>query len=330
MTRRMTRRSVLFAAPRRIEVAHDDIPSPREGEVLVRTLVSGISAGTELHVYRGDIPEGVLLDESLSSLQEPFRYPATYGYASVGEVVDDGRRVFAFQPHVSHYVAREDELYELPEDLSSEAAALWASVETAVNLVLDARPLVGERVLVVGQGVVGLATTSILSRFPLGELWTVEPIESRRAASERCGAGRSFHPDTADTADEASNLEDFDLTIELSGTSSGLDRAIAATGFEGRVVVGSWYGDKPSPVDLGTHFHRGRIRLISSQVSHIGSPLLSRWTKKRRMDVAANALSLLPAEAIITHRFPVERAADAYALIDERADECLQVLLTYT
>ena len=178
----MTRRSVVFAAPRRIEVANDDIPSPREGEVLVRTLVSGISAGTELHVYRGDISEGVLLDESLPSLQEPFRYPVTYGYASVGEVVDDGRRVFAFQPHVSHYVAHEDELYELPEDLSSEAAALWASVETAVNLVLDARPLVGERVLFVGQGVVGLATTSVLSRFPLGELWTVEPIESRRAA----------------------------------------------------------------------------------------------------------------------------------------------------
>ena len=325
----MTRRSVLFAAPGRIEVTHDDIPSPREGEVLVRTLVSGISAGTELHVYRGDISEGVLLDESLPSLQEPFRYPATYGYASVGEVVDDGRRVFAFQPHVSHYVAREDELYDVPEDLSSEAAALWPSVETAVNLVLDARPLVGERVLVVGQGVVGLATTSILSRFPLGELWTVDPIESRRAASKRCGAASSFHPDEADAAGV---LERFDLTIELSGSAEGLNLAIGAAGFEGRVVVGSWYGDKSVSVDLGTHFHRGRLQLsiISSQVSHLGSLLLSRWTKARRMEVAANALSLLPTETIITHRFPVERAAEAYALIDERVDACLQVLLTYT
>ena len=325
----MTRRSVVFAASRRIEVANDDIPSPREGEVLVRTLVSGISAGTELHVYRGDISEGVLLDESLPSLQEPFRYPASYGYASVGEVVDEGRRVFAFQPHVSHYVAREDELYELPEDLSSEAAALWPSVETAVNLVLDARPLVGERVLVVGQGVVGLATTSVLSRFPLGELWTVEPIESRRAASERCGAGRSFHPDEAD---DAGVLERFDLTIELSGSAEGLNLAIGATGFEGRVVVGSWYGDKPVPVDLGTHFHRGRIQLsiISSQVSHIGSPLLSRWTKKRRMQVASRLLASLPSKELVTHRFPVERAAEAYALLDEHPERCLQVLLTYT
>jgi len=320
----MTRRSVVFAAPGRIELENDAVPSPGDGEVLVRALVSGISAGTELHVYRGDISEGVLLDESLPALQEPLRYPTTYGYASVGERVDDGRRVFAFQPHLSHYVARDDELFELPAELSFEAAALWPSAETAVNLVLDARPLVGERVLVVGQGVVGLMTTALFARFPLAELATVDPIESRRVASERRGAGRSVHPD------EASELENFDLTVELSGTSAGLDVAIAATGFEGRVVVGSWYGDTPVPVDLGTHFHRGRLRLISSQVSHIGSALRSRWTKKRRMQVAAASLSNASVEELITHRFPVERAAEAYALLDEHPERCLQVLLTYT
>jgi threonine dehydrogenase-like Zn-dependent dehydrogenase len=320
----MTRRSVVFAAPGRIDVANDAIPSPGDGEVLVRTLVSGISAGTELHVYRGDISEGVLLDESLPSLQEPLRYPTTYGYTSVGEVVNDGRRVFAFQPHVSHYVAREDELFELHAELSSEAAALWPSAETATNLVLDARPLVGERVLVVGQGIVGLMTTSLLARFPLAELSSIDPIESRRVVSERRGAGRSVHPD------DASDFEDFDLTIELSGTAAGLDLAIAATGFEGRVVVGSWYGDKPVPVDLGTHFHRGRLRLISSQVSHLGSALRSRWTNKRRMQVAANSLSNASAEELVTHRFPVERAGEAYALLDEHPERCLQVLLTYT
>ncbi|GMR24386.1 MAG: zinc-binding alcohol dehydrogenase [Acidobacteriota bacterium] len=320
----MTRRSVVFAAPGRIEVANDDIPSPGDGEVLVRTLVSGISAGSELHVYRGDISEGVLLDESLSALREPFGYPTTYGYASVGERVDDGRRVFAFHPHASHHLAREDELHELPAELSFEAAALWPSAETAVNVVLDARLLVGERVLVVGQGIVGLMTTSLLARFPLAELSTVDPIESRRVASERRGAGRSVHPD------EASELEVFDLTVELSGTSAGLDVAIAATGFEGRVVVGSWYGDKPVPVDLGTHFHRGRLRLISSQVSHIGSALRSLWTKERRIQVAAASLSNALATDLITHRFPVERAAEAYALVDEHPERCLQVLLTYT
>lgn len=320
----MTRRSVVFQAPGRIEVANDDIPYPGDGEVLVRTLVSGISAGTELHLYRGDILEGVVLDESLPTLQEPFKYPTTYGYASVGEVVEDGRRVFAFRPHLSHYIAREDDLYVLPESVTPEHAALWPTAETAVNLVLDARPLVGERVLVVGQGVVGLVTTSLLSQFPLETLCSVDPIEARREASERCGASRSVDPS------EASKLNDFDLVIELSGTSSGLDLAIAATGFEGRIVVGSWYGDNPAPVDLGTHFHRGRLQLISSQVSHIGSPLVSRWTMTRRMQVAAAALERLPADKLITHRIPVERAADAYALLAEHPERCLQILLTYT
>ena len=320
----MTRRSVVFKAPGRIEVVNDDIPYPGDGEVLVRTLVSGISAGTELRIYRGDIAEGVALDESLPSLGAPFHYPATYGYASVGEVVEDGRRVFGFQPHVSHYVVRDTDLYELPRSFTSEHAVLWPTAETAANLVLDAQPLVGERVLVVGQGVVGLLTTSLLSQFPLETLWSVDPIEARRAASERCGAARALAPENA------SVLADFDLAIELSGTSSGLDLAVAATGFEGRVVIGSWYGDKPALVNLGTHFHRGRLRLISSQVSHLGASLASRWTKRRRMQVAARSLENVPADELVSHRFPVERAADAYALVDEHPERCLQVLLTYT
>lgn len=320
----MRLRSVVFQEPRRVEVVEDAVPSPGKKEVLVRALLSGISAGTERHLYRGDVSEDVVLDETLGSLEGRFRYPTIFGYASVGEIADDGRRVFGFQPHVSHYVAREAELYEVPEDLSSEAAALWPTVETAVNLMLDARPLVGERVLVVGQGVVGLVTTSLLSRFPLADLTTVDPIAARRSVSIECGGGRALHPD------EAAALEDFDLVVELSGTPDGLNLAIGAAGYEGRVVVGSWYGDEPAPVALGTHFHRGRLQLVSSQVSHLGSRLLSRWTKRRRMEVARDALTRLPVAALITHRFPVERAAEAYALIDERPDACLQVLLTYT
>lgn len=320
----MTRRSVVFQAPGRVGVLEDEIPSPGDGEVLVRALVSGISAGTERHVFRGDIAPGTPVDEALGSLEGRFRYPMSYGYASVGEIVADGRRVFAFQPHVSHFVAPEDELYELPQALSTEAAALWPSAETAVNLVLDARPLVGERAVIIGQGVVGLVTTSLLSQFPLAELSTVDPIEPRRLASTQCGATRSLHPD------EIGDVDNVDLAIELSGTAAGLNLALGATGLEGRVVVGSWYGDEPVSVDLGTHFHRGRLRVISSQVSHLGAPLASRWTKPRRMQVALSALGHLPVETLLTHRFPVERAADAYQLIDERPDGCLQVLLTYT
>lgn len=320
----MNRRAVVFQAPGRIEIREDEIPSPGDGEILVRASVSGISAGTERHFYRGDLAPGTVLDEALGSLEGDFRYPMTYGYACVGETGDEGRRVFAFHPHVSHFLAREEDVYELPRELSTEAAAMWPSVETAVNLVLDARPLVGERVVVVGQGVVGLVTTSLLSQFPLAELSTVDPIEARRSASTLCGASRSLHPE------EIGDLEDVDLAIEVSGTAAGLNLAVGATGFEGRVVIGSWYGDEPVAAELGTHFHRGRLRLISSQVSHLGAPLSSRWTKRRRMEAAARALTRVPVEALVTHRFPLDRAADAYQLIDERPAACLQVLLTYT
>ena len=339
----MKRRTLTFTAPRRIEILEDDVPTPSEKMLLVRTASSAISAGTELLLYRGDIPEGLVLDEGLPAFRAPFHYPASYGYAAVGEVVGIGagadrswmgKTVFSFQPHTSHFLAAEDALYPIPEGVTAEAATHWPMLETAVNLVLDAQPLVGERVLVVGQGVVGLAATKLLARFPLALLWSVDPFASRRQASLRAGASRSLGPD------EMEAESDFDLSFELSGTAAGLNVAIAATGFEGRVVIGSWYGAKRTEVDLGTHFHRGRLRLVSSQVSHLGSPLLSRWSKKRRMDVAGKALSLANSDddnddnddfsALITHRFPLERASEAYALLDEHPEDCLQVLLAYT
>jgi len=232
--------------------------------------------------------------------------------------------VFSFQPHTSHFLAAEDALYEVPEGVSAATATHWPMLETAVNLVLDAKPLVGERVLVVGQGIVGLMATKLLARFPLARLWSVDPVGSRRQASLRAGASRALDPDELEAG------SDFDLSLELSGTAAGLNVAIAATGFEGRVVIGSWYGAKRTEVDLGTHFHRGRLRLVSSQVSHLGSSLLSRWSKKRRMDVAGELLSESDVGTLITHRFPLERAVEAYALVDEHPEDCLQVLLAYT
>ena len=319
----MTRRSVVFQAPGRIDLREDELPPLERGEVAVEAELSAISAGTELHFFRGDIAQGVALDETLGALEGEFHYPATYGYASVGRRMDDGRRVFAFQPHVSHYAASPDALYSIPDELSSEAAALWPSAETAVNLTLDGEPLVGERVLVVGQGVVGLCLTSLLAQFPLGRLWSVDPLALRRETSRELGAERAVGPDDVD-------LADFDLTFDLSGTASGFNTALGAAGFEARVVAGSWFGDPPIAAELGTDFHRNRVRILSSQVSHLGASRSARWSKSRRMDVARGVLENLPTASLITHRIPVEDAASAYELVAERASDCLQVLLTYT
>jgi 2-desacetyl-2-hydroxyethyl bacteriochlorophyllide A dehydrogenase len=328
----MKARVLYFQEPRRIEIRDQDVAEPGAGDVRIETELSGISAGTELLLYRGQVTRGTILDESLASLSGTVDYPLAYGYAVVGRVVAQGdgvrsdllgRRVFAFETHRSAFLARPEELHLIPEDVPSESAALLPTVETAVGLVHDARPLMGERVLVVGQGVVGLVTTALLSRFPLARLVTVDRWEPRRRISVELGAARSLGPEDLDE-------RDFDLTFEVSGSPGALDIALAATGFEGRVIVGSWYGEKRADVDLGTHFHRGRLSIQSSQVSRVPSHLLARWTKDRRMKVALQAAARLPVQRLVSHRFTIERAAEAYRLLDESPKDCLQVLLTYT
>jgi 2-desacetyl-2-hydroxyethyl bacteriochlorophyllide A dehydrogenase len=324
----MKARVLYFQAPRRIEIRDEDVSEPGDGEVRIETELSAISAGTELLLYRGQLPPDTILDDSLPALAGNARYPLVYGYASVGRVAPPGgafvgRRVFAFETHRSSFIERLENLLFIPEDLPSETAALLPTVETAVGLVHDARPLMGERVLVVGQGVVGLVTAALLSRFPLARLVTVDRWEPRRRLSVDLGAARSVGPDDLDE-------RDFDLTFEVSGSPEALDVALAATGFEGRVIVGSWYGDKRADVNLGTHFHRGRLSIRSSQVSRLPSHLLACWTKERRMKVALQAAARLPVQKLVSHRFPIERAAEAYRLLDESPEDCLQVLLTYT
>ena len=328
----MTRRSVVFTGPRQVDVRSDRVPEPGRREVLVETLASAISAGTELLVYRGEVPETFERDERLETLSGSFRYPFTYGYSAVGRVsaigndVDPGwqdKLVFAFHPHASHFTASTDVLHEVPGGVSPEEACCLPSVETAVNLLLDARPAIGEKVLVIGQGMVGLSLTALLSKFPLGLLRAVEPDATRRQKSLRLGAGEVVVP--GDLHEGA-----VDVCFELSGRPEALNVAIAATGFEGRIIVGSWYGTKRAPVELGTHFHRRRLRLVSSQVSHIASELRARWTKARRLDVAWQALAGMNVGELITHRFPVERAPEAYRFLDDASEGALQVLLTYT
>ncbi len=331
----MKARVLVFQAPRRIEIRNERLLEPREGELRVETEISAISAGTELLIYRGHLSPSTALDEKLPALSGFATYPLAYGYAAVGRIVARGegasgdlgdllgRRVFAFETHRSSFLARPEALRLIPEDIPSDSAAFLPTVETAVSLIHDARPMMGERVLVVGQGVVGLVTTALLSRFPLARLVTVDRFERRRRASVELGADRSMAPDDLDE-------NDFDLTIEVSGSPEALEVAVGAAGLEGRVIVGSWYGDKRADLGLGTHFHRGRISIRASQVSRLPSHLLARWTKDRRIGVALEALSAVPVPDLVSHRFPIERAAEAYRLLDESPESCLQVLLTYT
>jgi alcohol dehydrogenase len=328
----MTRRAVCFTGPKSVEVRTEPVPEPGPGEVLVRTERSGVSPGTEMLLYRNEVPSEMRADETIEALDGTFSYPLRYGYAAVGRVAAVGeavgeewldRRVFAFNPHESHFVA--DPAALIPTALAPERAIFIPNVETAVNFVMDGRPRIGARVVVFGQGPVGLLTTALLAEFPLAELVTVDYYGTRRALSESLGADRSVAPGELDAALEA----DADLVFELSGNPEALDDAIDAAGYAGQVVVGSWYGTKDVTLELGESYHRSHVRIRSSQVSRLDPDHADRWDKDRRMDVVRSCVRDTDFTSLVTHEFDVGRAAEAYRLLDERQDEAVQVVLTY-
>lgn len=329
----MHRHSLYFTAPHTVEVREESLPPLAAGQVLVQTLCSAISPGTEMLVYRGQAPAGMTVDDTLAALGGQFQFPLKYGYSAVGRVIELGpevdaawlgRTAFAFNPHESHFIADTASLFPLPDQVETETALFLPNMETAVNFLLDGAPLIGERVAVVGQGVVGLLTTALLTRHPLASLTTFDHYPLRRETSLALGAHASLEPGHPPALSA-------DLTYELSGSPAALDAAIALTGFDGRIIIGSWYGQKRASLDLGGRFHRSRIRLISSQVSTLTPALLGRWSKARRLQVAWEMLrerAVQPAR-LITHRFTLNEAAQAYVLIDQHSEACLQVLLTY-
>jgi 2-desacetyl-2-hydroxyethyl bacteriochlorophyllide A dehydrogenase len=338
----MKRRSVLFQAPGRVETVVEAVGRPGAGEVLVAVELSAISAGSELLVYRGLAPPEMPLDAALPALTGTFRFPLRYGYAAAGTVaaagpeVDQawvGRRVFGFCPHASHFIAAPDALVPIPEDLDLRDALFLANMETAVTLVMDGMPAVGEHVVVFGQGMVGLLATGVLAAYPLAALSAVEPLALRREAARQAGAGAVFDsmPPEAliDHLGRTAGEGLADLVYELSGRPETLNAAIAAAGFGARIVVGSWYGASSTPLNLGGRFHRSRIRLIGSQVSTLPPAFMARWSKKRRLDTAWAMLRRITPSRWITHRFPVEQAAEAYALLDRNPQAALQVVLGY-
>jgi len=333
------RQTLYFTAPGQVELHKEALPELGAEEVLVETVCSAISAGTEMLIYQGRFPRGLETDSVISSLRGSLEYPCAYGYASVGRIRETGahldrslrdRLVFAFQPHTSHFITNVDSLFRLPDSLSPETACFLPNMETAVNLVQDAAPVFGECVLVLGQGVVGLLTASLLREFPLERLVTADYFKLRRSSSP-VPPHLALEPGSPNFHTEARKLLNgsADLTFELSGRPETLNDALAITGYSGRIVIGSWYGEKRAEIDLGGTFHRSRIKLISSQVSTVSPELSGRWNKARRFQAAWKALERIKPEKWVTHRFSIEKAEEAYQLLDQNPQETIQVLLTY-
>jgi 2-desacetyl-2-hydroxyethyl bacteriochlorophyllide A dehydrogenase len=318
-------RKVVFEAPGRVAVEPLDIGEPGPGEVLVRTRLSGISSGTELLAFRGKLDPNLPLDERFPGGQDAtFRYPFSYGYSAVGEIASDvdgptaGTGVFAFRGHVDAFVAPSSDLIEI-DGLADTEATLFPLVETAlqVSLEIDAAP--GERVVVVGLGVLGLLVSLLLARSGL-DVRAIEPRRDRRSVAETLGI-HTFTPAEAARAVRIwSKGRGVPRAVEASGAPSALADTLPMLAHEGHVIVASWYGTDQVHLPLGAEFHRRRLTMRSSQVSTIPSALQDAWTVERRRKEALELCHVLPLGRIPTEIVPVERAADAFRLLSERTE----------
>jgi len=275
-----------YVAPGRAELRPEALPARRPEEALVRTIASALSPGTERLVLHGRVPESQYQAMRAPLMQGDFPFPVKYGYAAVGVVEDGppgmaGQRVFVLHPHQRRFLAPAAMCIAVPPGVPDRRAVLAANMETALNIVWDAAPLPGERVLVIGAGIVGLLVVALLSRIPGLALTVAEPDAARAAHAAALGATTCL-PEACPDRQE--------LLIHASGTPEGLVLALGAADFEARIIEASWYGSRPVTLPLGEAFHQKRLRLISSQVGAVAPAMRGRRSHAERL---ALALALL-------------------------------------
>jgi len=334
---RTTGRAVWFEAVRTAVVKEEAVASPRSDQVTIQSIVSLISPGTEMQVYRGQISPDT--DLGLETCAGSFGFPVKYAYQVVGRVVEVGKDVplragelvFARHPHQDLFTMRynPDLVFRLPPDMDPEVAVFANLADVALNALLDVPVRIGDVVVVFGQGIVGLFCTLFASK-TAGHLIVVDPVAARRRRGAEFGAHRAVHPDqVAQAVSEATGGRGADVAIEVSGAPPALQQAIAVTGQEGVIVAVSYYGSRPVTLTLAPEFHFRRQRIVSSQVSSVGSGLQTRWSFSRRMETVLSLLSNAAARVMISHRLPLRAAPRAYELLDTNPDEALGVILQH-
>ncbi|MEU8329143.1 dehydrogenase [Micromonospora sp. NPDC048839] len=282
--------------PGTAEIRPVSLPTPGPDEVLVRARYSGVSRGTETLVFAGRVPT-----DQYAAMRAPFQEgdfpgPVKYGYLSVGEVEQGppellGRTVFCLHPHQSAYVVPAAAVVPVPDGVPPARAVLAGTVETAINALWDAAPLVGDRVTVIGAGMVGCCVAALLARFPGVQVELVD-VDTRRA-----GVAGALGVGFAQPADASG---DRDLVVHASATGAGLQHALDLLAPEGTVIELSWYGDRPVQVSLGGSFHSGRLTVRSSQVGMVAPARRGRRSYTDRLALALDLLDDPAFDALIT------------------------------
>lgn len=322
----MEAQALWTTGPGRMALRRSRLAPPGAGEVLVRALNSGVSRGTEGLVLAGRVPESEH-DRMRCPYQDgTFPFPVKYGYALVGVVESGpaalvGRVVFALHPHQDRVVLPEAAVLPLPAGLAPALAVLAANLETALTVTWDSGAAPGDRVLVVGAGVVGLLTARLIAAIP----GTVVVITDRRADRAAAAAllGLTFSP--PDALPGA-----VDIAINASGSGAGLQTAIDAAGREAMVVEASWHGAAPATLSLGGGFHVKRLTLKSSQVGSLPPARAPRWDHRRRLALALDLLVRFPElEALLGPEIPFDRAPDLLPPLLAPEGDALCPLITY-
>lgn len=275
------------AEPGRGEIRGEDLPQAGPGDVTVRALASGISRGTETLVFRGGVPQSLASVMRCPFQAGDFPGPVKYGYGMVGRVDSSAgpladRRVFLLHPHQDAMVVPAEACRPVPDDVPTSRAVLAANMETALNLLWDGGALPGQRIAVVGAGVVGLLTAWLAARIPGTAVQLIDIDPGRAAAAAALDIPFTL-PDGA--------IGGCDLVIHASASDAGLATALDLAGVEATIVEGSWYGDRPVTAPLGAGFHPRRLRLVSSQVGMVAPSMRPRWPHARRLDLALSLLS---------------------------------------
>ena len=291
-----TARQFWIEVPGKGEIRQVLLSPSGDGQILVRTRYSAVSRGTETLVFRGEVPPSQYEAMRAPFQEGEFPAPVKYGYISVGEVVEGqesllGRNVFALHPHQDLYRVPAGSVTLLPDGVPVERAVLAANMETAVNAMWDALPGVGDRVVVVGAGVLGLLTAWLCRQVPGTEVTVIDINPERETVARELGVAFLGEPPAA---------ADADLVVHASGRPAGLRSALAAAGVEGKIIDVSWYGSQDVALPLGEVFHSRRLTIKSSQVGRLPPERTPRWSYRRRMELALRLLGDAKLDALIT------------------------------
>jgi 2-desacetyl-2-hydroxyethyl bacteriochlorophyllide A dehydrogenase len=325
MSKTLIARQFWIQAPGRGAIVEAELPARRPGEVLIRAVYTAISRGTESLVFRGEIPPSQYRAMRAPFQEGDFPGPVKYGYASVGEVQDGpgssdlvGRIVFCLFPHQDLYCVPAASVTPVPDAVPPGRAVLAANMESAVTVLWDARPAVGDRIVVIGAGVLGLLVAWLCRQVPGTSVTVVDPNPERESIADALSL--PFRP-------EPPRRADADLVIHASGHPEGLGSALLVAGVEATVIEASWYGDHPVPLPLGEDFHSRRLTLRSSQVGRIPPDHAARWTRARRMRSALELLRAPELDALITGDSEFAELPDVLARLshDSRAGLCHRI-----